>query len=258
MSISLACRCSSPLLCQLSLSSWMIYWLQHFQQVLFVHRLSSSCSVDGHTLQFSSGPLALLLLFSVLFLLWLTSQLLNPTVFLNEIHAFAHRVSCCRCSVPWPAALPSPSLMTPHTFPRLRPPVAPPYTVIFTVWPCLRSRIASDWLPASHGPLTSEHQEVKTHFLLSCVWPLATPWTAACQASLSITNSRSLLRLMSIKLVMPSNCLILCRSLLLMPSIFPTIRVFSNESVLCISWLKYWGFSFSHQSFQWIFRADFL
>ena len=192
MSISLACRCSSPLLCQLSLSSWMIYWLQHFQQVLFVHRLSSSCSVDSHTLQFSSGPLALPLLFSVLFLLWLTSQLLNPTVFLNEIHAFAHRVSCCRCSVPWPAALPSPSLMTPHSFPHLRPPVAPPYTVIFTVWPCLRSRIASDWLPASHGPLTSEHQEVKTHFLLSCVWhhglqharlPCRSPTPGACSDS---------------------------------------------------------------------------
>ena len=73
----------------------------------------------------------------------------------------------------------------------------------------------------------------------------ATPWTAACQASLSITNSRSLLKLMSIQLIMPSNLLILCRPLLLLPSIFPSIRVFSNESVLCIRWPKYWSFSFS-------------
>ena len=72
-----------------------------------------------------------------------------------------------------------------------------------------------------------------------------TPWTAAPQASLSITNSWSLLKLMSIELVMPSNHLILCRPLLLLPSIFPSIRVFSNESVLCIRWPKYWSFSIS-------------
>ena len=71
------------------------------------------------------------------------------------------------------------------------------------------------------------------------------PWTAACQASLSITNSQSLLKLMSIDSVMPSNYLILCRPLLLLPSIFPRIKVFSNESALCISWLKYWSFIFS-------------
>ena len=71
------------------------------------------------------------------------------------------------------------------------------------------------------------------------------PWTAACQASLSITNSRSLLKLMSIELVMPSNHLILCHPLLLLPSIFPSIRVFSNESVLPIRWPKYWSFSFN-------------
>ena len=81
--------------------------------------------------------------------------------------------------------------------------------------------------------------------LLSRVPLFATPWTAACQASLSITNFRSLLRLMSIKLVMPSNHLILCHSLLLLPSIFPSIRVFSNESALWIRWPKYWSFSFS-------------
>ena len=80
---------------------------------------------------------------------------------------------------------------------------------------------------------------------LSCVWLFATPWTAAHQASLSITNSWSLLRLMSIESVMPSNHLILCHPLLLPPSIFPNIRVFSNESVLHIRWPKYWSFSFS-------------
>ena len=80
---------------------------------------------------------------------------------------------------------------------------------------------------------------------LSHVWLFATPWTAARQASLSITNSQSLLKLMSIRSVMPSNHLMLCRPLLLLPSIFPSIRVFSNESVLHISWPKYWSFSFS-------------
>ena len=73
-----------------------------------------------------------------------------------------------------------------------------------------------------------------------------TPWTAAHQeASVCITNSRSLLKLMSIELVMPSNHLILCHPLLLLPSIFPSIRVISNESALCIRWPKYWSFSFN-------------
>ena len=72
-----------------------------------------------------------------------------------------------------------------------------------------------------------------------------TPWTTAHQASLSFTNSCSLLTLMSIELVMPSNHLILCHPLLLLPSVFPSIRVFSSESVLCIRWPKYWNFSFS-------------
>ena len=72
-----------------------------------------------------------------------------------------------------------------------------------------------------------------------------TPWTAACQASLFITKPWSLLKLMSIESVMPSNHLILCHPLLFLPSIFPSIRVFSNESLLHIRWLKYWSFSFS-------------
>ena len=98
---------------------------------------------------------------------------------------------------------------------------------------------------------------------LSCVWLFATPWTAAYQASLSITNSRSLLELMSIESVMPSNHLILCHPLLLLPSIFPSIKVFSNESVLHIRWPKYYSFSFSispsnEESGLISFRIDWL
>ena len=105
------------------------------------------------------------------------------------------------------------------------------------------------------------------HFIsvqsLSHVWLFTTPWTAAQQASLSNTNSQSLLKLMSIKLVMSSNHLILCYSLLLLPSIFPSIRVFSNESVLHIRWPKYWSFSFSISHFNEYsglisFRIDWL
>ena len=81
--------------------------------------------------------------------------------------------------------------------------------------------------------------------LLSRVWLVGTPWKAAWQASLSITKSQSLLKLMSIESVMPSNHLILCYPLLLPPLIFPSIRVLSNESVLRIRWQKYWSFSFS-------------
>ena len=80
---------------------------------------------------------------------------------------------------------------------------------------------------------------------LSRFWLFVTPWTAARQASLSITNSWSLPKLMSIEFGMPSNHLILCSPLLLLPSIFPSIMVFSNESSLCIRWPKYWSFSFS-------------
>ena len=80
--------------------------------------------------------------------------------------------------------------------------------------------------------------------LLSHVRLFVTPWTAACQASLSITNSRSLLKLMSIESLMPSNHLILCCPFLLQPSIFPSIRDFFNESALHIRWPKYWSFSF--------------
>ena len=94
----------------------------------------------------------------------------------------------------------------------------------------------------SQGFLVAQFSSVQS---LSCVRLLATPWTAAHQDSLSITNSWSLLKLMSIESVMPSNHLILCHPLLLLPSIFASIRVFSNESVLTIRWPKYWSFSFS-------------
>ena len=85
---------------------------------------------------------------------------------------------------------------------------------------------------------------------LSHVWLVMTRWTTARQASLSITNSQSLPNLMSIESVMPSKHLIICRPLLLLPSIFPNIMVFSNESALCVRWPKYWSFSFniSHSS----------
>ena len=98
--------------------------------------------------------------------------------------------------------------------------------------------IGSMELTYNYYPFSSVH-------LLSRVQLFATLWTAAHQASPSITNSWSLLKLMSIESVMPSNHLILCHPLLLPPSIFPSIRVFSNESVLCIRWTKHWSFSFS-------------
>ena len=90
-----------------------------------------------------------------------------------------------------------------------------------------------------------DHLQFSSVHSLSRVWLSATPWTAAHQASLSITNSWSLLKFMSIESVMPSNHLILCHPLLLLPSIFPRIRVLSNESALHIRWLKYWSFSVS-------------
>ena len=91
----------------------------------------------------------------------------------------------------------------------------------------------------------AQEEDISSVQSLSCVRPFATPWTTARQASLSITNSWSSPKPMSIESVMPSNHLILCRPLLLLPSIFPSIRVFSNESALHIRWPKYWSFSFS-------------
>ena len=93
---------------------------------------------------------------------------------------------------------------------------------------------------------------------LCCVWLFVTPWTATNQASLPFTISRRLLRLMSTELVMPSNHLIFCHPLLLLPSVFPSIRVLSNESALRIRWPNVLELQLHHQSFQWIFRVDFL
>ena len=100
-------------------------------------------------------------------------------------------------------------------------------------------------IPFTQNSRTRKWIYIQSVPLLSHVQLFETPWTAAHQASLSITNSRSLLKLMSIELVVPSNHFTLCHPLLLLPSIFPSIRVFSNESVLCIRWPKYWSFSFS-------------
>ena len=108
---------------------------------------------------------------------------------------------------------------------------------------CLTSTVLllGEWMICSHGFAISSVQS------LSRDWLFATPWTTARQASLSISNSRSLLKLMSIESVMPSNHLILCFPLFLPPSIFPSIRVFSGESALLMRWPKYWSFRFSIQ-----------
>ena len=102
----------------------------------------------------------------------------------------------------------------------------------------------SNSLPSRSMSLGKEHHFSSIQSLLR-VWLFVTPWTTALQASLSITNSWSPPKPMSVNSLMPSNHLILCRPLLLLPSIFPSIRVFSNESALCIRWPKYWSFSFN-------------
>ena len=99
-----------------------------------------------------------------------------------------------------------------------------------------------------HAITEPSHKGFSLVQLLSRVRFFVTPWTATCQAALSITNSQ--LKLMSIKSVMPSNHLILCLPLLLLPSIFPSVRVFSNESIFCIRWPKYCSFSFSISPFS--------
>ena len=122
---------------------------------------------------------------------------------------------------------------------------------ILVPWPGIAS-------PALEGRfLTTGQPQFTSVQSLSRVWLFATPWIAAHQASLSITNFQNLLRFMSIESVMSSNHLILCWPLLLPLSILLSIRVFSNESVLHIRWPKYGSFQLQHQSFQWIFRTDF-
>ena len=106
-----------------------------------------------------------------------------------------------------------------------------------------RWQVFPSWVP--WGLTSSLSIQFSSVLLLSHVQLFVNPWTAARQASLSITNSQSLLKIMSIKLVIPFSHLILCRPLLLSPSIFPSIRVSSNELVLCFRWPKHWSFSFS-------------
>jgi len=116
-----------------------------------------------------------------------------------------------------------------------------PFLLAASLWTLLLSSPVLHWLGHSCLPL----QSVSSVQSLSRVWLFATPWTAAHQGSLSIINSQSLLKLMSIESVVPSNHLILYCLLLLLPSVFPSIRVFLNESALCIKWPKYWSFSFN-------------
>jgi len=153
-----------------------------------------------------------------------------------------------------------PLLLLPSVFPRIR--IFSSESILRIKWPKYWSFSFStspsneywglisfriDWfdLLAVQGTLKNLLQQFSSVQSFSCVRLFATPRTTAHQASLSITSSWSLLKFMSIELVMPSNHLILCHPLLLPPSIFPSIRVFSNESVLHIRWPKYWSFSFS-------------
>ena len=115
-------------------------------------------------------------------------------------------------------------------------------SIVVVQWLSHIQLFATPWTAACQASLSLS--SVQFSSVLTYVWLFVTPWTAARQASLSVTNSQILLKLMSIKSVMPSNYLILCCPLLLLPSIFPSIRVFSNESVLRIRWPDYWSFSF--------------
>ena len=108
-----------------------------------------------------------------------------------------------------------------------------------------KNQLSGSWWHSQKERNTKTVTQLQSVQSLSRVWLFATPWIAARQVSLSITNSRSLLKLMPTESVMPSSHLILCRSLLLLPPIPPNIRVFSNESILIIRWSKYWSFSFS-------------
>ena len=127
--------------------------------------------------------------------------------------------------------------------------------------PGLLTNLARNWLSQYDNVIAYAVWKYISHFQFSSVTQLyltlRNPWTAVCLASLSITNSRSLLKLMCIKLGMPSNHLILCHPLLL-PSVFPSIRVFSSESVLRTRWPKYWSFSFNISPSSEYSGLDFL
>ena len=120
------------------------------------------------------------------------------------------------------------------------------------LWSLGSQRVRHDWSDLAHAHILSKAIyifnaiSIKVSLVQSLSCTLCNPWTAACQISLSFNNSQSLLKIMSIKLVMSSNHLILCRPLLSLPSIFPSIRVFSNELALHIRWPKCWSFSFSN------------
>ena len=155
-------------------------------------------------------------------------------------------------------------------------------TNLSKLWEIVENRGA--WLASVHGTTKSQtwlrewtrvilllvSWEISTFFflrnlhvvivvqLLSCIWFFATPWTAACQVSLSFTISQSVLRFVSIESVMLSNHLILCHPFLLLPSIFPNIRVFSSEKALQHHVAKVLELQLQPQSFQWVFRVDFL
>ena len=140
---------------------------------------------------------------------------------------FPSKTCLCRCLV----SKSCPTLLWPH---GLCPPGYPVHGIS-------QAKIL-EWVAISFSRISHQFSSVQS---LSRVLLFATTWIAACQASLSITNSRSLLKLMSIESVMPSSHLILCHPLLLLPSVPPSIRVFSKESTLLMRWPKYWSFSFS-------------
>ena len=145
-------------------------------------------------------------------------------------------------TVQWCDLKESPSTFLNRFFVNLKiQPPDPTHTHTHTKSLCTKGTIGRKKIIKAH----SVQSQVVVVQLLSHVWLFATPWPAACQASLSFTISRSLLRLMSSESVMPSNHLILCHPLLHLPSIFPRIKDFSNELVLHIRWPKYWSFSFS-------------
>ena len=121
------------------------------------------------------------------------------------------------------------------------------FIVTWSNWLEVRSQREPSWGGRPHKSLSKLGWTIVVH-LLSHVWLFATPWTSARQASLSFTSSRSLFKLLSIESVMPSNHLTLCHPLLLLSSVFPSIRIFSSESTLRIRWSKYWSFSFSISS----------
>ena len=151
-----------------------------------------------------------------------------------------HLILCCPLLL-LPSILPSVRVFSDKSVLRIRWPKY--WSFSFSMSPSneYSGLISLGWT----GWISSQPSSVSSDQSLSRVWVFATPWTTACQASLSITNSQSPPKPMSIESVTPSNHLILCCPLLLLPSIFPSIRVFSNESVLCIRWPKYWSLSFS-------------